>query len=91
MGYRADEVKVGFVLLLSLLILAGFILVILGLRIGQPVVTYDARCPASQAYGDLTSEVIARCNASSYDTIQNDTRHVYIQDIAGDAMRGDLT
>lgn len=58
---------------------------------GQPVVTYDARCPASQAYGDLTSEVIARCSTSSNITLQNEIRHVQIHDISGDEMRGGLT
>ncbi|RJP14302.1 MAG: MCE family protein [Candidatus Abyssobacteria bacterium SURF_5] len=41
MGYRADEVKVGFVLVLSILILAGFIIAILGLRLGQEMVEYS--------------------------------------------------
>ncbi len=41
MAYKADEVKVGFVIVLSLLILAGFIIAIIGLRIGQPMVSYS--------------------------------------------------
>lgn len=40
MAYRADEVKVGLVIVVSLLILAGFIVSILGLKIGQPTKTY---------------------------------------------------
>ena len=40
MAQRADEVKVGLVIVLSLLILAGFTVTILGLRLGKPVDTY---------------------------------------------------
>lgn len=40
MAYRADEVKVGLVIIVSLLILGGFIVAILGLKIGQPTQTY---------------------------------------------------
>lgn len=41
MAYRADEVKVGFVLVISVLILAGFIVAILGLRVGRETVFYS--------------------------------------------------
>ncbi|UCD58938.1 MAG: MCE family protein [Candidatus Hydrogenedentota bacterium] len=40
MTYRADEVKAGLVVVGSLLILAGFIVTIVGLKIGQPTETY---------------------------------------------------
>ncbi len=43
MGYRADEVKVGLVIVISLLILAGFIIAILGVRLGQPLDTYTTQ------------------------------------------------
>ncbi|GAB4341414.1 MAG: hypothetical protein Kow0099_18120 [Candidatus Abyssubacteria bacterium] len=40
MAYRTDEVKVGLVIVISLLILAGFILAILGIKLGQPTEMY---------------------------------------------------
>ncbi len=40
MAYKGDEVKVGLVIVVSLLILAAFIIAILGLKIGQPIATY---------------------------------------------------
>lgn len=40
MPYKADEVKVGLVIVVTLLILAAFIIAILGLKIGQPTATY---------------------------------------------------
>ncbi|RJP64709.1 MAG: MCE family protein [Candidatus Abyssobacteria bacterium SURF_17] len=40
MAYKADEVKVGLVIVVSLLILAGFIVSILGLQIGRPTDSY---------------------------------------------------
>jgi phospholipid/cholesterol/gamma-HCH transport system substrate-binding protein len=40
MAQRADEVKVGLVIIISLVILAGFVVSILGVRLGQPVDTY---------------------------------------------------
>ena len=40
MAYKADEVKVGLVIVVSLLVLAAFIIAILGLKIGQPIATY---------------------------------------------------
>lgn len=43
MTYRADEVKIGLVVVLSLLILAGFIISILGLRLGAPADTYTTQ------------------------------------------------
>lgn len=40
MAYKADEVKVGLVIVVSLLILCGFIMAILGLKLGEPVDTF---------------------------------------------------
>ncbi len=40
MAYRADEVKVGLVIVVSLVILAGFVISILGVNLGRPVDTY---------------------------------------------------
>ena len=40
MAYRVDEVKVGLVVVISLVILAGFIIAILGLNLGEPMNTY---------------------------------------------------
>jgi phospholipid/cholesterol/gamma-HCH transport system substrate-binding protein len=40
MGYRADEVKLGFVIILSFLILVGFIIAIIGFHVGRKTVTY---------------------------------------------------
>jgi phospholipid/cholesterol/gamma-HCH transport system substrate-binding protein len=41
MAYRADEVKVGLVVVVSLVILAGFVIAILGLNVGQSMETYS--------------------------------------------------
>jgi len=43
MAYRADEVKVGLVIVVSLLILAGFIISIMGLKLGEPMDTYTTQ------------------------------------------------
>lgn len=40
MADRSDEVKVGLVIVVSLVILAGFIVAILGIKLGQPMDTY---------------------------------------------------
>ena len=43
MAYRADEIKVGLVIVVSLLILAGFIISIMGLKLGEPIDTYTTQ------------------------------------------------
>lgn len=42
MAYRADEVKLGFIIILSFLILVGFIIAIIGFHIGRKTVIYTA-------------------------------------------------
>ncbi len=75
MAYRADEVKVGLVIVVSLLILAGFIVSILGLRLGQPTKTYTTNLrfaggiePGTVVrFGGMQTGKVTEVNVSSKD------------------------